>query len=396
MLTFETMIVTILRKGVCSLQNTLNTLFHDHTIPLVTNAAFSKMRQKLSHTAFTALNRNVVETFYEEPCTRFHELRVLAVDGSKIILPNTEEVTAVFGSTHMQNQRSDNLGSYTFSLASVLYGVMNGVVLDATLNHSNAYEVDVAGSHCVHVKAHDLCIFDRGYCSFRMMHLMAETEGDFLIRCTRASFKEAIRLFGETREDTIITTIVPNKKYRDHYGYAGTHPLTVRFVKVILDTGDVEVLATSLLDTDTYPTTMFKELYFMRWGVETLYGILKTRLELENFGGKSVESIRQEFHAAIFLTTLESILTQDENSVLKNKETVHTQKVNTAQSFHSIKEKAFELLVGTLPIEEVINELTEVFLKRPTVHVVEKRPPRHQASFSRLLNFARRVKKRVF
>lgn len=390
------MILTILRKGVCSLQNTLNTLFHDHTIPLVTNAAFSKMRQKLSHTAFISLNTNIVETFYEEPAARFQGLRVLAVDGSKIILPPTDEIIAVFGSTHIKNQRSSDLGSYTFSLASVLYDVMNNIVLDATLNHSNSYEVDVATSHLTQVTTHDLCIFDRGYCSFRMMHKMTETKGDFLIRCTKASFKEAKRLFTETTEDTVTTTITPNQKYRDHYGYEGTRPLTVRFVKVVLDTGEIEVLVTSLLDTKTYPTTIFKELYFMRWGVEGLYGILKTRLELENFGGKSVETIRQEFHAAIFLTALESVLTQDENSVLEKKDTRHIQRVNTAQSFHSIKEKAFELLLGTVPIEDVVNELTEVFLKRPTVHVIDKRPPRHTASSTRLLNFARRVKKRVF
>ena len=389
-------IITVLRKGVCSLQNTLNALFHDHTIPLVSNAAFSKMRKNLSHTAFIALNQSIVDTFYEESCKRFHEFRVLAVDGSKIILPQNDATVSAFGSTAIRNQRSDDLGTYTFSLASVLYDVVNGITLDATLNRGDSYEVDVAGNHLTHIKKGDLCTFDRGYCSYRMMHLVAKTEGDFLIRCSRASFKEAQFLFADGTRNDLIATLSPSQKYRDHYGYAGAKPLTVRFVKVLLDTGEVEVLVTSLLDAKKYPTALFKELYWMRWGIEGLYSILKTRLELENFGGKSVESIRQEFHAAIFLTTLESVLTQDGNRELEKKENSHTQKINTAQAFHSIKEKVFELLVSNVPIEDVLEELTCIFLKRPTVHVVEKRPPRRAASFSRLLNFARRVKKRVF
>jgi hypothetical protein len=390
------LVMTILRKGVSSLQNTLNTLFHDHTLSLVTNSALSKARQNLRHSAFVALNQSVTDTFYEEPCKRFHGLRMLAVDGSKVILPQNDATIAVFGSTEIHNQRAPYMGSYTFSLASVLYDVLNGIALDATLNHGDSYEVDVASGHLTHIRRDDLVVFDRGYCSFRMMHLMAQTKGDFLIRCSRASFKEAKLLFADMSQSDLIVTIAPNQKYRGHYGYEGTLPLTVRFVKVILDTGEAEVLVTSLLDTEKYPTTLFKELYWMRWGIEGLYSILKTRLELENFGGKSVESIRQEFHAAIFLTTLESVLTHEENTELTKKETTHEQRINTAQAFHSIKEKVFDLLVSDTPIDAVLDELSAVFLKRPTIHVVEKNPPRKTSSSTCLLNFARRVKKRVF
>jgi hypothetical protein len=34
-----------------------------------------------------------------------------------------------------------------------------------------------------------------------------------------------------------------------------------------------------------------------RWGVETFYGVLKGRLELEHFSGQSVEAVRQDFGA---------------------------------------------------------------------------------------------------
>lgn len=76
--------------------------------------------------------------------------------------------------------------------------------------------------------------------------------------------------------------------------------LTVRFVRVLLETGEYEVLVTSLLDGETYSTADFKELYWYRWGVENFYGILKTRLGLENFSGLTAEAVKQDFYASVF------------------------------------------------------------------------------------------------
>jgi IS4 transposase len=78
----------------------------------------------------------------------------------------------------------------------------------------------------------------------------------------------------------------------------------------MLSTGEIEVLVTSLLDSDKYTAQMLKELYHLRWGIETLFGVLKERLRLDNFTGKTVISIKQDFFATLFLVGLESILTQ--------------------------------------------------------------------------------------
>lgn len=40
----------------------------------------------------------------------------------------------------------------------------------------------------------------------------------------------------------------------------------IRLVKVFLENGEIEVLATSLLDEEKYPYSEFKGLYFSRWG----------------------------------------------------------------------------------------------------------------------------------
>jgi hypothetical protein len=40
---------------------------------------------------------------------------------------------------------------------------------------------------------------------------------------------------------------------------------------------------------------MLKELYHLRWGIETFLGVLKERLKIENFTGKTVIAIKQDF-----------------------------------------------------------------------------------------------------
>jgi hypothetical protein len=48
-------------------------------------------------------------------------------------------------------------------------------------------------------------------------------------------------------------------------------------VRIRLSTGETEVLVTSLLDSEKYTTQMLKELYHLRWGIETPRCVLKER-----------------------------------------------------------------------------------------------------------------------
>jgi len=71
--------------------------------------------------------------------------------------------------------------------------------------------------------------------------------------------------------------------------------ITVQFVRVRLETGENEVLVTSLLNETEFPSEDFLYIYHLRWGTEGFYAILKTRLNLENFSGKTAESVFSDF-----------------------------------------------------------------------------------------------------
>src|SRR5260370_1764616 len=111
-----------------------------------------------------------------------------------------------------------------------------------------------------------------------MMALASVAKGDFLIRCrSRRSFRVAEEMLAGKGPDDVTAEITPSKNTKVQVRNEGLPTtLTVRFVRVVLDSGEYEVLATSLLDQERYPASCFKEVYYLRWGIETFYGTLKT------------------------------------------------------------------------------------------------------------------------
>ncbi len=108
MLTFPTLISFHLNLIKGSLQTELNNFFqhiNNQKTPTqaVTNSAFGKARKKYSETAFIELLQSVTQQFYQNKnLKKWSGLRVLAVDGSKYLLPNTKDLFNTFGG--MTNQ----------------------------------------------------------------------------------------------------------------------------------------------------------------------------------------------------------------------------------------------------------------------------------------------------
>jgi hypothetical protein len=399
-LTFALVLVTILRKSVKSVQLVMNELAAWLVALPVTASAFSQARYKLKHGAFIELNQKaVVETVYGNGTHRtFWGFRVLGIDGSKIVLPDTEEVREEFGTiAYTGGKTAEVRGERPYALASALYDVLNRVCLDAALGRAGAYEVDLAVQHLAHTRPADLMVLDRNYPSYRMIAEFARRGRDYVIRCSAASFKEARRMLKGEGPDSLIATLAPcagQAKLIRQLGLPGS--VKARFVRVPLSTGEWEVLVTSLLDAERYPTEEFGELYHLRWGVETFYGLLKTRLELENFTGNGAEAVRQDFHATVYLTGLESILTDSAQARLDAKEVRHPQTVNRAVSFNAIKNEALALLLSGLDTGPLFERLTALFLTNPSLRREDRNPPRKKTSARALLDFHKRQKKHCF
>jgi hypothetical protein len=394
------MVVLIVQKSLKSLQIKMNEFSLNLDTTVVTASAFSQARLNLHHTTFITLNKSaVVDLFYEEgEIKRFKGYRVLAIDGSKIRLPKHHTTQKEFGEISYNNQHIKTKETHVYGLASVMYDVLNHIAIDSTLSHGKANELDLAIGHITHTEKNDLLLFDRNYPSYKILSYLCVTDRKFVIRCSGSSYKEVRKMIKNEGSDDQKTTLTPHhsrKKEIEFYNLP--QEINVRFVRVLLKTGEYEILVTNLMDESLFPTDLFEEIYFMRWGIESFYDVLKTRLNLENFSGKIAETVYQDFYSTIYLTGLETLLTADSNQKLSEKEkTKYPQKVNHAISFNTIKNQAFSLLYSDLDDEVLYEKLTTLFLTTPTIIRTERDVPRKKHSPRNQLNHSIRVKKMVF
>jgi Transposase DDE domain len=399
-LPFALVLILVLRKSVKSLQCIVNESMGSLDLDTVSASAYSQARYKLKHTAFIELNQKaIVDVLYQDgDYKKYWGMRILAVDGSKIRLPNTKDICDAFGTiAYSQGEGSEVQGEHPYALASVLYDVLNRVSIDAVLARADAYEVDLAIAHLAYTRPNDLLLVDRNYPSYRMLAACLQSGREVVARCSAASFSMARQMLKGEGADSQTVILTPCAKQLPMIRAAGLpETLTVRFIRVLLSTGEFEVLVTSLVDEVLYPTPDFLELYGLRWGIETLYGLVKTRLNLENFTGLGVEAVKQDFYATLYLSGLESILTGTAQALLDAKDTQHPQKVNRAVSFNALKTQAFALLMGGLATDVVIQKLTALFLQNPCLERSDRNTPRKKSSDTVLLNYHKRLKKQCF
>jgi hypothetical protein len=139
-------------------------------------------------------------------------------------------------------------------------------------------------------------------------------------------------------------------------------------------------------------------IYHKRWGVETLYDVLKVRLTLENFSGKTAEAVRQDFYASIFLTGLESLLTRETDQELakRSKFDKHKQTVNNMVSFNTIKSSLMDLFYNKMNPKSVLKKMFQLFTTNPTYTGRKRHVPRKQTNPREAVNYYRRRVKFCF
>lgn len=271
--------------------------FSPVALPFVSKQAISKARQGISPEAFRELFHLSVEQFYKHSThlSVWHGFHIYAVDGSTIQIPESEENSKIFGTNPNQTAKESPLASI-----SVLYDVLNDLLVDVSLHPYRHNERTSAKEHVGFLPnfQNTVILFDRGYPSEDLFRFLDSQNIYFLMRLPK-SYKKAI--FEE--EDSFLTYPASCKKKQ----------LTLRSIHLPLNDGNTEYLVTNIMQNEMkYP--LFKELYRLRWGVESKYRELKNRLEIEAFNCVKPVCILQEFFAAMFLSNLAAILKKDVDS----------------------------------------------------------------------------------
>jgi hypothetical protein len=362
-----------------------------------TASAYCQARHKLQGALFLYLNDLVRQGFYElwgrEGQVRtWRGRRLVGVDGTYLNVPDTPETRQRYSLQPNQH------GQRVQALGSVAYDLLNEVGLSAALDRKRAEKELLFEHHLAPTQAGDLFVLDRLYADYAVMAFLLDKQRDFVIRFPRQTF-QAVQAFWQSEQfDQIVTLQVTDKQQRfvREHGLAKT--IQIRLVKVVLDTGEIEVLGTSLLDQRPYPAAEFKWVYGRRWGVETYLDRIKNVFEVERFSGHSVLSIEQDFYGVLFLATLQSVLSKEAEAELEQHSQpnpcLYPQQVNQSVGYSAMLDYAIELLMNQRKgVDETLEALHQLFKTNPTLRREGRQVPRKKASPSQKLWFYRYTKR---
>jgi len=305
-LTFKRLIILLMLLKT-SYQREINDFFKkilkgDYNIRQATSGALTQARAKLNPYAFKRLRQIAVDVFYEDaPYKKWKNFRLLAVDGSILNLPYSEDIIEEFG---CEEYVTKSVGKKSLARCSLLYDVVNQVTIDAQLSGYRTSEKALMEKHLSHLGQGDLVLADRGYAYSSIIYWLSERNVDFCFRFHDTKMKIVKQFLASKRRSEIIDLYLDRRVIKSMNLPKHTPPIKVRLVKVQLDNGNVEVLGTSLLNTKKYKNVIFKDLYHKRWGVEEAFKLLKSRLDLEDFSGRTARSIYQDFHAKVLMMTM--------------------------------------------------------------------------------------------
>ena len=329
----------------------------------VTKSAYCVARMKIKYDSLIELREHLVEYFYANfnPKT-WCGFNLIAIDSSTLKVPKEPAIIEHFGTMKPENGEECPLARI-----SQMYDVLNKISVDAIISPYNIGERELLKQHLLNLLPNDLLLLDRGYPAYWIFNLIVSLGGSF---CSRISYKQwkIIEDFYESGEkDSIIQLPVTlqSKKECDEMGLDIT-PLELRLIRVELDTGNVEILITSLTDKDKFEADIFGDLYNNRWPIEEDYKTMKCRLEVENFTGKSVLSVYQDFHAKIFAKNFTSILAFPTDSVIKenSKDKKFDDQLNFAQALSKTKDVIALLFNSAKNItKELISQLHDIFIE---------------------------------
>lgn len=371
-------IINLVRK---TLQLEIIKFTDDLGVENVSKQAFSKARKKLNPKVFQLLNEKFISEFYtDNDILTFHGFRLLAIDGSKIQLPASDEIIKEYGCS-----KSQYGNEIPMAQASTLFDILNKITVHSIISPNNASERILAIRHLDILtemqqygdgRDKDLILLDRGYPSNALLAKFALDQRNFVMRCSKVFLTQFAPMLETNQKDVILTFKIfdssRRKRVRDRVlkllpAINRDIELKVRIVFFTLASGALEILVTSLLDDQKYTRELLFELYNLRWGTEENNKYLKSIAELENFSGKSKLSVEQDFYATVFTCNIANMLAQEAldevNSVLTDKGLKYEYTINKNIALGLLKDDLIQVLLSGQELHIFCNRVKQKMAK---------------------------------
>ena len=320
----------LLQRLVSSLQLGIDAYYDFLQEDPVSKQAFSKARANLNPEYVRKFSDGIAEIHAADPSApTYAGMRLIAIDGTDIALENSPALKDAFGCSGPGKDAATALGS-------LAYGPLDHAIYDCQLALYATDERDLAIKHMTRLTelglTGSLLLFDRWYPSKA-----------FLAHTWNAGFSFVMRVREKwnLEVDRIKTQ---GKVTLSHDGQT----FTIRVLKIRLSSGETETLLTNL-NQKQLPIRNAGELYFKRWGIETAYDTLKSKLQMENFSGKSVVSVYQDFYATVYLAGLAAACAEDADEHIaaldEKKQLKYRRKASQNRTISKLREQFWRILL---------------------------------------------------
>lgn len=320
--------------------------------------AYLKQRRHLNADIFKEINRIYLEDFYNtKKVQKLKDYIILAIDGSTHEVPNTPTNKKYFG---YQKNNEHQSGQKARAQVSNIYDINNNFIIDSIVDKYKTSEIELAKKNIENAnkiinKHKQLIIFDRGYPSLEFFMWLEKRNIKFLIRFTSADYKkERISMNGKDELVTLEHNKWRKKNIRKYFPeeyeeFCQKKATKLRMTLVDLDNnGNIEYLISNL-DFSEFNYNDLKELYNMRWKIETSYNTTKHKLKIEAFTGNLPQFVYQDIYAQVVVYNQIQDLLLVGNSQLEEEQKIKNNKlkykINENKAIGIYKEKFIKILL---------------------------------------------------
>ena len=353
--------------------------YFDYDPAAPSNPALCQQRKKLLVEAFQYLLHHFNSAF--QAALYRGRYTLVACDGCEFNIARDPDDPDTFHPASGQSTRGFNMLH-----ATTFYDLMGKRYLDCVVQpgrKKNEYRAICDLTDRYAYGGEPIVIADRGFPSYNFFAHAKEKNILYMVRAKDLYVKRLLKLGKltddiDTSVDIIITRTQSKKRWlhpelEDWYKYVcpsvpfdyiergsyDEYPLRLRVVRFAVADGTYMNIVTNL-PADGFPPEVVKELYHLRWGIETSYRDLKHTIGTTDFISKKPGYIEQEIWARLILYNFCSIITAD--VVIARGDTKHIYQVNFYMAMkichHFIRRRErdppidVETLIGshTLPI----------------------------------------------
>jgi IS4 transposase len=347
---FKTLIGITMNSGGCTMSKELLEYF-DFNVSTPTVSAYTQQRSKVLSQAFEF----IFQEFTTENINKkrlYDGYQLLACDGSNLSIATNGNDTET---AWKQNQ----FGGITNHLhLNAFYDVLNRIYMDALVQTASEYQEHRA---CIQMMERShleniILIADRGYENYNIMAHAINKGWKFLIRIKdigSTGIASGLQLPNRDIFDTDINLKLTRKQTKEKkisgykfmptvqtfdylpIGSSKEYPLSFRIVRFKISGDSYETIVTNL-DRFLFPPKKLKDLYHLRWGIETSFRELKYAIGLTSFHAKKVEYIKQEIFARLTLYNYCELITT--YVVDNSNKTTNTKQVNFTIAIYICRE----------------------------------------------------------